>query len=67
MPHHFQKWVTEAEVWCNKCERITKHSVSDGRLGRCIEHSVGDKDGLSVAQRKRREQQEKEKREPKLW
>lgn len=67
MPHHFQKSITETTEWCNKCERLTTHIVSDGRLGRCKEHSVGDADGLSVAQRKRKEQQEKDRREPKLF
>lgn len=67
MPHHFTRDTTETYHHCNKCGKLTLHIVSDGRLGRCKEHEVGDKDGLSVAQRKRKEQREKDEREPKLF
>ncbi len=67
MPHHFRKDVTEAYEFCKTCNKLTLHFVSDGRLGRCKEHSVGDADGLSKEQRKRRDEQEKEKREPRLF
>lgn len=64
MPHHFQKNVTETWHFCNTCGRQTKHSVSDGRLGRCMEHNAPL---YSKSQLKRREQQEKERREPRLF
>lgn len=66
-PFHYTKDVTEAYEWCKACNKLTLHFVSGGRLGRCKEHGVGGEDGLSVAQRKRKEQQEKEQREPKLF
>jgi len=67
VPHHFTKDTTEAYIWCKTCNKLTLHFVSDGRQGRCKEHGVGGEDGLSVSQRKWKEQQEKEKREPRLF
>jgi len=64
VPHHYEKWVTEALEFCNTCGKLTLHFVSDGRRGRCKEH--GPK-GPTKAQQKRQEQQEKEKREPRLF
>lgn len=64
MPHHFQKWVEEADAWCNTCGRLTKHIVSGGRIGRCKEHQSQE---LTEAQKKRREKEEREKRQGRLF
>lgn len=66
-PFHYTKDVTEAYEFCKTCNKLTLHFVSDGRRGRCKEHTVGGEDGLSVAQRKRKEQQAKEKQNPRLF
>lgn len=68
MPHHFAKHVTEAYVFCNTCHKLTLHFVSDGRQGPCKEHEhPGLVNGMTKKQRERKEQQEKEKREPRLF
>jgi hypothetical protein len=64
LPHHYTKDVTEAPFWCNRCGRETQHRVFDGRLAHCLEHSAQE---FTKAQLKKREKQEKEKREPKLF
>jgi hypothetical protein len=61
---HYTKDTTEAEKWCNTCNRRTIHRVSDGRIGACTEHAAQYE---TKAQKKRREQREKEAREPKLF
>lgn len=43
---------------------MTQHSVSDGRLGRCMEH---DAPKFSKAQIRRRELQERERQAPRLF
>jgi hypothetical protein len=45
------------EVFCSTCSRTTRHTVSDGRRGRCLEH---DAPKFSKAQLRRRELQERE-------
>jgi hypothetical protein len=64
MPHHFQKWVTEAKEWCNKCGRFTRHAVSCGRLAHCLEH---DPPALTKKQIKRREEQARAEQNPTLF
>lgn len=34
---HFTRSTVSAAAWCNKCKRETQHSVSDRRLGPCLE------------------------------
>jgi len=69
LPHHYTKDTTEAPYWCEKCFRITQHSVSGGRLGRCKEHEFAGVagTGLTRVQFKRKQQQEKEQRQPRLF
>ena len=64
MPHHYPKDTTEAPYYCSRCGRPTQHRVFDGRLAHCLEHQSQQ---FTKAQLKRKEQQEKEKREPKLF
>lgn len=64
MPHHYPKDTTEAPYWCKTCGRTTQHRVFDGRLAHCLEHHAQE---FTKAQLKRKEQAEKEKREPKLF
>ena len=37
MSQHYTKGTVSVRKWCNTCRRETEHSVSDGRLGRCVE------------------------------
>ena len=67
MSEHFTRNTEEATHWCNRCERFTQHAVSDGRLGRCKEHEVGNAEGLSQAQEKARADREREKQNPRLF
>ena len=36
MGHHFTRDTIEASAYCNKCGKMTPHTVSDRRLGYCI-------------------------------
>jgi len=38
MSFHYTKDTTSAPSWCGRCDRVTEHFVSDGRLGHCLEH-----------------------------
>ena len=66
MPEHFTKNTLECTAWCPKCQRDTQHRVDAGRRGPCIDpaHPVQE---LSQKQKKRKEQSEKEKRNPTLF
>jgi hypothetical protein len=64
MPHHYTKDTTSAPAWCNHCWRNTQHSVSDGRLGRCMEHAAPY---LSKAQEAKLKKQQKERINPRLF
>jgi hypothetical protein len=64
VPHHYTRNTTEAYAWCNRCDRETRHHVSDGRLAHCLEHEAPM---LTKDQQRRREKQEQEARAPKLF
>jgi hypothetical protein len=65
MPEHYQRWVTETLSHCNTCRRITKHAVSGGRLGHCLEHTPKvNARGESKTQEKRRQAKEKAEQNP---
>ena len=36
MSEHYTKGTISVRKWCTTCGRETEHSVSDGRLGRCV-------------------------------
>jgi replicative DNA helicase len=63
MGEHYTKSTVGIAAWCNTCKRTTMHSVSGKRRGPCTEH--GHK-GLTKAQKKRREEQARTEREPRL-
>ena len=68
MAWHYRKDVTEAWEWCRTCNRLTLHFVSGGRRGRCKEHEPrGLVNGMTKAQQRKKEEQERERREPKLF
>jgi len=74
MGEHYPAGQTECEAWCGKCGRFTMHRVDHppagqkggGRKGPCIDpaHPVQE---LSQKQKKRKEQAEKDKRNPTLF
>ena len=64
MTQHYQRNTTGITQWCNTCNRMTIHRVDDRRVGVCTEHH---KDGMSKAQKKWKDQQEKDEREPELF
>ena len=65
MPEHFQRWVTETVEFCSVCGRQTRHAVSGGRIGHCLEHERSAK--YSQAQLRKIRQREEERRNPKLF
>lgn len=64
MSEHFLRCTESTLKWCNACCRMTKHIVSDGRAGRCMEH---ESSGESKKQIKAREQREHEAKNPSLF
>ena len=36
MSQHYTRGTVEASAYCNKCGKMTMHTVSDRRLGYCI-------------------------------
>ena len=64
MSEHFTKNVTATFLFCNTCNRRTRHAVSNSRVGACLEHAP---DGLSVKQRKQRAAREEEERQGDLF
>ena len=64
MAEHYTRGTESVLKWCNPCARLTKHQVSDGRAGRCMEHEVA---GESKKQKAAREKREREAKSPKLF
>lgn len=64
MAEHFMRGAAECVAFCNTCMRSTKHAVSGGRRGRCMEHGP---QGYSKAQIRRLEEQERERQAPSLF
>jgi len=64
MPEHYTKNTLECTAWCETCGRQTKHAVSDGRRGRCLEHESPQ---YSKKQLARRERLARENRNPTLF
>ena len=64
MAEHYTSNTESVTRWCNHCGRPTQHTVSGGRVGRCLEH---DAPTLSKAQRNRREKADAEKKNPRLF
>jgi hypothetical protein len=56
---HYTKNTESVTRWCNRCARDTQHSVSAGRIGRCMEHAAPAE---TKAQQRRREKAEKARR-----
>lgn len=61
---HYTRNTESVTRWCNHCGRNTQHSVSAGRVGRCMEHDAPE---FSNAQLRRREKQTREHRQPRLF
>lgn len=64
MAHHYTHNTESITKFCAQCERSTQHSVTGGRLGRCLEH---DAPQFSKAQLRRRELQKRERQAPRLF
>lgn len=64
MPEHYPRNVKSISSWCSTCRRVTQHRVDDRRRGTCLEHN---REGLSKAQQKRREEMERKKQQPELF
>ena len=74
MSEHYRRGQTEAEAWCARCRRITRHRVDfppagqkgGGRLGPCIDPRHPEL-GLSRDQAKRREKAARKQQQPGLF
>ncbi len=60
MPEHYTNNTLSATRWGNKCSRFTQHTVSCGRMGRCLEHAVQEltRAQQRLARNRAREQQQ---------
>jgi ribosomal protein L44E len=54
---HETRNTTAVLKFCNRCNKRTMHSVSDRRVGHCLEHAP---EGLSKTQEQRRKKSENE-------
>lgn len=63
MTQHYTKNTASVFVYCKTCKRQTRHRVSDGRQGLCMEHEAG----LSKEQERRRKQREEEEKQPRMF
>ena len=63
MAEHYTANTESVSKWCNACCRMTQHSVSGNRVGRCIEHTSPK---LTKKQQENRERLEREAQSPKL-
>jgi len=52
---HYTRNTESALRYCDRCGRVTKHAVSDGRLGRCTEHDAPHLSQRQARDRARRE------------
>lgn len=57
MAEHFTRNTESATRYCGKCGQYTQHGVSDGRIGRCLEHDAPKFSKKQLADQKRREHQ----------
>ena len=63
MTQHYTKNTTAVMAYCNTCNRKTRHRVSDGRQGTCLEHEAK----LSTAQEKARKKRKEEEKNPRMF
>lgn len=64
MTEHYTTNTESTTRHCNYCGRPTQHRVSDGRVGRCMEHPAPFE---SKKQRKEREARERAEKNPTLF
>lgn len=61
MTEHFTRNTLDGVLKnCNTCGRLTKHHVSDGKIGSCMEHNAPQESKRQIAARKKRERKEKQ-------
>lgn len=58
MTEHYTTNTESVTRWCGTCSRPTQHSVTAGRVGRCMEHESPQ---LTRAQQKRAEEKSRPK------
>lgn len=57
MTEHYTRNTESILKWCNRCDRLTVHAVSDGRVGRCTEHGPVGESKKQTAEREKRERE----------
>lgn len=66
MTQHYQRNVTAITKWCETCGKMTRHRVSDRRVGSCLNtHSEGMSKKQEAQLRKEIKQFELDKRNEK--
>lgn len=53
MTEHFTQNVESYLAFCRKCSRLTRHAVSGGRAGRCLEHETAPETKAQAARRRK--------------
>lgn len=64
MTEHYTTNTESVLRWCNQCNRLTRHSVSGKRVGRCMEHQAA---GASQRQQREAERRTREAANPRLF
>lgn len=55
MTEHYTAATESVFKFCAKCGKLTKHAVSSGRIGRCMEHEAAGESKKQTAARLKRE------------
>lgn len=64
MSEHHPRGTESVLKWCEQCCKQTRHAVSHGREGRCLEH---DAPAESKRQQRERKKREREYQNPRLF
>lgn len=67
MAEHYTRNTESCLAFCPKCGTLTKHKVSDGRRGRCMEHDAGESKKQIAASEKREREQKRAAENPPLF
>ena len=60
MTEHYTANTESVTRWCNQCGRGTQHTVSGGRVGRCLEHDAPQFSKKQQAERQKIERRQGE-------
>lgn len=68
MSEHYTRNTIASETWgagwCDSCQRVTRHQLTNGNRGQCLEH---ERAALTKKQIRDRERRAIEEKNPTLW